>query len=374
MSGDHDKTPTLGITVCKTRGTPPFHETAYFKQLTREGQQVGIRVIVFCPKDVNWARRSVSAWHYSTRRGQWIAAIYPLPHLIYDRCYYTNARHYLDYKPYVNRLATDPQIRLLGRPLGGKWQTYLFLAKDPDLRPHLPETRRLTTMQDLYTILGRYRSAVIKPNGGSHGQGVAAILPGKDGIRVHGRTRGNRTFDDRLVNRSQMEQWISQFTQGTRYVVQPYLPLCTTDGRPFDVRILIQKSERGDWVRTGMAVRVGKPQTLTSNLHGGGKAVKAEWFFSRQYEPELRTHILERLEWLSTQVPMQIEARHGRMVEVGLDVGVDPQGRVWLLEVNSKPGRSVFLLTGEKEIRRRSIELPMRYARALLDGQVGGSR
>lgn len=371
MSGAQDQTPTLGITVCKTRGTPPFHETAFFKQLTREGQRIGIRVIVFCPKDIDWSRRSVSAWQYA--RGQWIAARHPLPRLIYDRCYYTDTRHYLEYKPYVNRLAGDPHIRLLGRPLGGKWQTYAFLSEDPELQPHLPETRRLTTMQDLDAILQRYRSAVIKPNGGSHGQGVAAILPGQNGIHVRGRTHGNRSFDHRLVNRSQMEQWVARFINGTRYVVQPYLPLCTTDGRPFDVRILVQKSEKGDWVQTGMAVRVGKPQTVTSNLHGGGKAIRAETFFTRQYAPELCTAILDKLQWLSTLVPMRIESRHGRMVEVGLDVGIDPQGRVWLLEVNSKPGRSVFLLTGEKEIRRRSIQLPMRYARALLDGQVGGS-
>ncbi len=36
---------------------------------------------------------------------------------------------------------------------------------------------------------------------------------------------------------------------------------------------------------------------------------------------------------------------------------------MWLLEVNSKPGRTVFRQTGEREAAVKSVENPILYAR-----------
>jgi hypothetical protein len=79
--------------------------------------------------------------------------------------------------------------------------------------------------------------------------------------------------------------------------------------------------------------------------------------------------ILDRLETVSHLIPPFIEKHHGPLVELGIDVGVDRQGNVWILEVNSKPGRTIFTKTGELDIGKRSVQLPIYYARALLMGQ-----
>ena len=42
------------------------------------------------------------------------------------------------------------------------------------------------------------------------------------------------------------------------------------------------------------------------------------------------------------QLPPFIESRHGRLVELGIDIGVDKNGEVWIIEINSKPGRASF--------------------------------
>ncbi|MFC4075790.1 YheC/YheD family endospore coat-associated protein [Salinithrix halophila] len=364
----------LGVIVCRSkRVTPPFQEAGYFKQLAREGKPLGIEVIVFCPMDVDWSKQQVIAWKYNAKAGQWIQGRFPLPPLIYDRCYYTDSRHYLTYKPHVVRLANHPRVQLLGRPLGGKLTTQEMLSKNPILRPYLPPMLKFSSPTDVQEALHRFGTVLIKPNGGSHGRGVAAIWPDGDTFRLKGRSLSNQTFRYRLKSKSALTDWINHFVGSTRYVIQPCLALTTVDGHPFDLRILVQKDGRGNWVTTGMAIRSGAPNTLTSNLHGGGKAEKAVPFIQRHFPKPLAEEILTKVQRLALEVPRQIEREHGRLLELGLDIGIDRKGRVWLLEANSKPGRSVFLRTGEKEIRRQSVKQPMLYAHTLFQGLKGGS-
>ncbi|SEM96674.1 YheC/YheD family protein [Lihuaxuella thermophila] len=359
----------LGIIVCYTQKTktPPFPEASYFRQLTEEGKPFGISVSVFSPKEINWKTRTVPGWSIGAD-GRWHRSVQPLPSLIYDRCYYLDSRVYLSYKPYVQRIIQDPRIRLLGRALGGKHQTYEILKKSAEIQPFLPVTIRYQSPQDVIRFLHEHSSVLIKPNGGSHGRGVVAITRLARGFEVRGRSKSNQAFQVVIKNEDQLKHWVQTFIQDTRYIIQPFLKLHTPDQRPFDLRILVQKNERKEWETTGMALRIGRVDSITSNLHGGGQAASLRPFLDQNYPRNLVPDILKKIETVSSVVPPYIEKHHGPLVELGLDLGIDRQGHVWLLEVNSKPGRSVFLKTGELEIRRRAVRLPILYARSLLMG------
>lgn len=58
------------------------------------------------------------------------------------------------------------------------------------------------------------------------------------------------------------------------------------------------------------------------------------------------------------------EVLDGPLGEVGLDLGVDRRGRVWLIEVNAKPYRKVTD-AGPKRQVWLSFRRPMQYARHL---------
>ncbi|MBO2533699.1 MAG: hypothetical protein CW342_12640 [Thermoactinomycetaceae bacterium] len=363
---------TLGIIVCTVRRSPPFLEAGFFKRLALEGRRLGIGLLIFSPKQVDWNRRRVKGWTYSPEENRWVAGEHPLPSLVYDRCFYTHSSQYREYKPFVMRLDQDPHVQLLGRGLVGKWDTHKILSRNASLRPHLPDTQRWEGPEKALSFLRHHRNIVIKPNGGSHGRGVAAIKQTESGYLVHGRTRENRCFHLSFSDEAALKRWLIRFVGTTRYVMQPYLRLNTPDGRPYDLRMLIQKNERGEWVTTGMAIRTGKPHTLTSNLHGGGRAERAVPFLLRHFRRDQVEGILKKIRWLAAVVPPHIERHHGRLLELGLDVGIDTDGRVWLLEVNSKPGRSVFILTGQKDVYRRATLLPIRVAHAIFNRQTGG--
>ncbi len=364
---------TLGIIVCMGNKAkmPPFLEANYFVQLARIAKEHQLEILVFDPKQINWINRTVEGWQL--KAGKWERNLRPLPLVIYDRCYYVSAQHFLAYRSHILRIHHDHKVRFLGRALGGKYQTYQMLKQDPKIAEYLPETKLYEQPKQVISELKGNPHLCIKPNGGSHGIGVVSIHHSANGFLLKGRTKLNTPFKKRLQTETQLTRWLKTFIQGTRYLIQPYLFLSTHDEQPFDLRILVQKNGKQSWETTGMAVRIGNTKSITSNLHGGGNATKLDPFLQRNYPEELIHEIKEQIEHLAKIVPTHIEIHHGPLVELGIDVGIDRDGKVWIIEVNSKPGRSVFIRTGEIETRKRSMELPVQYANALLSEQVGGS-
>jgi hypothetical protein len=357
---------TLGIIACHNGNSiPPFSESSFFYHLTLAGRPNNIDVIIFNPKEIDWENRTVLSWYVTPHR-KWLKKVCKLPKVIYDRCYYLNSKHYTEYKSAILKIDKDPHIRFLGRALGGKAKTYEILKQHEEMLPFLPETKRYQSESDVVSFLSDHGKIVLKPNGGSHGRGIVAIEKHPNYFEVRERSQLNNPFHYKIKSEIKLRLWIKKFVGETRYIIQPFLELTTQDNRPFDVRILVQKNGNLEWETTGLAVRIGKSNTITSNLHGGGQATTLEPFLDENYPMEMIPDITEQINRISTLTPPLIEENHGPLLELGLDVGIDRKGSLWLLEVNSKPGRTIFLKTGEKEIRQRSIQLPMSYAYTLL--------
>ena len=71
------------------------------------------------------------------------------------------------------------------------------------------------------------------------------------------------------------------------------------------------------------------------------------------------------MDQLAVQVARALENETGAIGELGIDIGIDVNGKVWFIEANLKPARRVFILIGEPSTRRMSVRKPMLYARHL---------
>lgn len=147
------------------------------------------------------------------------------------------------------------------------------------------------------------------------------------------------------------------------YIVQQGIDLLKDEGSIFDVRVLVQKDYTGEWDVTGMACRVGKNGSIISNLSSGGRGQKIEDVLKRNIPyQETRERIIEDIKFISIEATKTLERSIGQCGEMGIDVGIDNNGKVWFIEANIRPARYVFNLIGESDTRLRSIEKPMQYA------------
>ena len=344
-------------------------EKSFYKKLSLIGRRLGIRVFVFSPRDVDLEDRTIIGYEFV--KGIWQREVFPLPQMIYDRCFIGPTTRL--YKSTIEKLQNDPAITFLGRGLSGKWEVHQILEKCPELTRWLPETRPFS-MACLTDLLHEHGAAIVKPAAGTHGIGVMLIQREVDCYTVVGRNRENQPFHKRFRSVKALERYMTAVAASRRYLVQQYLELHTPDGTPFDVRVLVQKNGDGQWQTTGMAVRLGSKESITSNLHGGGKAVPLHPFLKTHFPLHKRSQIETELDKMLEILPGFLEENHGRLVELGIDVGIDRGGNVWIIEVNSRPGRNVFRQIEDQKARLHSIAQPVRYANYLMKERLQNRR
>lgn len=358
----------VGVMANETEGFPPFAERQFYARLCELGRGLGLTVYVFSPLRADPERDEVMGYTFTSGSGQrgWKEGTFPLPDLIYDRSFFTRRQDYTLHRAAVRRLHSKKVIPYLGHGLKSKWELAAFLQRDPELRPYLPRTAKLIRPELAIDWLSREAKVFLKPQGGSQGKGTLMAERRSGEYRIRARDSRNQAVERSFKDADAFLDWLRRFVGKRSYLIQQYLDLASKEGDSWDVRSLVQKNGRGLWELTGMAVRRGGPGSITSNIHGGGDALEAGSFLRQQFGAEQAARIEETLRFLSNRIPPVLEASNGRMAELGLDLGVDRDGRVWIIEVNSKPGRSVFQRLSMKEAGYKAARNPMAYASHLL--------
>jgi glutathione synthase/RimK-type ligase-like ATP-grasp enzyme len=355
----------IGIMVSESQINPPFSQNRFLVHLSLLGVKLGFLVYVFSPLRVNDTTKSVQGYNYHS--SEWSQQTFPLPDLIYDRAFFTKRQHYQRHMTALNVLQRLKKTPYLGRSLTGKWSVHKVLLKHPFISAHLPKTELLRNSSHLFHWFEEHSSVLIKPESGSHGKGVLAITKTTAAeYSLQGRNMRNQTVSKQFPNAFALRQWLMAFIGGRSYLIQRYLPLQTEEGVAYDIRVLMQKGGDGQWSQTGMATRVGELTSITSNLHGGGTATQVLPWLTKQFDGNRAQAILAKINALSALIPPFLEQHFGRLAELGLDIGVDRNGRIWVIEINSKPGRTAAHWFSDPGALDQAMSNPMLYARYLL--------
>lgn len=354
----------LGIMVCSVN-KQLFHEKGFYKYLQLLGKKKNILVYVFYPDSINLEQGIVNGFHFNFATQKWESKLYPLPNFIYDRCFYVSVNKYLKYKPYIEKIKQKKSISFLGYGLKGKWEVYNILSKNSLYAKYLPKTEKYRNHNQLLSWLKSF-PIILKPIGGSHGAGVIKISQNNNSFIIIGRNYHNQKISFILLDQQKLINWINKFIGSRRFIIQQYLNLYTSDKRPYDVRVLIQKNKHGAWDITGKSVRLGDIDNITSNLHGGGKVEELDSFLKKEFDEKNAITIINDIDKLVLAIPPFLETSHGNLFELGIDIGIDRQGKVWIIEINSKPGRKVFRLLNDKEKTLKAISRPISYTEYLI--------
>jgi len=348
------KRPVIGVLTW--RNGKRFAEPAYFRRLIREGEKLGATVFLFAPHDVAPSEKRVRGF-VPDGSGNWRERWFAPPDAVFDRYRYTPTqafRHYVAFR-------RKSRFLYVNNRLANKWRVHQVLAADEGMRRWLPETV-LYKPGSLVQMLHRHPLIYLKPINGTGGRNILRIEKTAGGYRMLGRDKQRATITAAVSGIAAVQRFAARWAKGDKYVVQQGLRLQLIPNRAVDMRLLIQKDGSGEWKVTGHAMRVGGQKSATSNLHGGGKAVPALTFLSPRFGTERTEQIVQECEQLAQQTARTLENHFGRMAEFGLDIGIDLNGRAWLIEVNPKPGREVFRRMGMLKLYRQAISRPLEYA------------
>ncbi len=353
------KKPIIGILVYRV-GTK-FQENKYFQALVREGRKLGATVFLFAHRDVINGS-TVRGFTPAEDGTGWISAIYPRPDAVIDRC----RRPVPEAKGFRKR----HNYLFVNSKITNKWTMTQLFAKEDSLKRWIPQTRSFSR-QNLSKMIEDYSMLYIKPGNGTGGRSVLKLTIKTDGYELLGRTSRYQKRREHFKTFDSLYQYISRWAEKEKirngmFMIQQGLDLGLLPNRVTDMRLLIQKDDHGKWDVTGQGMRIGGKNSPTSNLHGGGKAATTESILYKRFGEKKANDIIQESHRLAHTIVTVVEKHFGRMMELGLDIGVDVKGRIWLIEVNPKPGRDVFKKMGKIQQYRKTVQRPIQFAMYLV--------
>lgn len=339
------------------------------RKLCAASKALGIDVYVFSPDSFDSESGTLIGCRLEGENGSWKPSRVPLPDVVYDRSFPKSADNRRRCAAALSAINERKHHERINGRLPSKLRVYDCLRGYSSIAPYLPATapyRHINQLEQIWPDLPR--GAVLKPAAGMQGRGFLHIeAPQSETFEliVRGRSRNNVSFKEVFRSFPALGQWLHSFMGSSPFLIQPYLPLRTEDNRPYDIRVLLQKDEGGSWQVSGTAARIGRPESLTSNLHGGGSARSAGDTLAASFMRTKAEHLLGKIHTISGQTAALLEENFGRFGELAFDFGLEPSGKLWLLEVNAKPGRDAFRQTGDRAAATISVTRLLQYARYL---------
>ncbi|UCZ54296.1 YheC/YheD family protein [Bacillus shivajii] len=325
-------------------------ESEYIDEVARICASKGICVYQFTPFHWNHIKNSIRGLRYNIETNKWEKATFELPQYIYDRCFYP-ANKQLKQRCHIQLQRMKKNAVFLGEGFPNKWKVYEWLAENDHLSNYLPPTDLLTNKSFL-SYVKKYKSVAIKPIFGSGGQGFFKITSEGDRTLIQS---GDHTFSQFYEGSLEdVFQDVVKKISHEPYLIQPFLSL-TRNNTPFDLRVVMQKRQSNQWHFIGMGYRFGKKGTFTSNLQSGGTVRK-----SIPFRKSEAVQIKNTLSYIKKELPKQINKHHGTVFEIGIDIGIDENGDIWILEVNSKPGYQTVLQLSTEVKKHYICEGPLR--------------
>ncbi|MDX8363344.1 YheC/YheD family protein [Cytobacillus sp. IB215316] len=326
----------------------PNQERGYATEIAKHAEAFNITVYRLTPLSIDPNTELVHGEKFDLTTNTWVQDTFPIPTVLYDRCFYSQNEISTRSKPIVNWLKTRPDTIFLGYGLPNKWEIYKILNNDPILSHYIPKTEKVTSRHKVIQYLRKTKQVLLKPESGSQGRGVISLSV-KDQYIEAKTHRKEKVITKQFQHKSEFISWLTKLLTVQSYLMQPLLSLHDEKHRPFDIRILLQKNEQGHWVERGRGIRRGQQNDLISNIHGGGMYIPFKNWMDA-LSTNTNNIIKDELETIIDRVPQILERQFSELFELGIDIGLDQDNKIWLIDTNSKPGRSViFQLNSNKE-------------------------
>jgi len=154
----------------------------------------------------------------------------------------------------------------------------------------------------------------------------------------------------------------------SRFIIQKALDLIATDEKTIDFRALIVKDHYGEWRDIGIIARHGVKGSITSNISTGGSAELAQITLKNilKLTDEEVSKFRKRMSTIAINAARGLEESGISCGNLGVDLGVDLNGDVWIVEINNRdPNHTIALDAKDRQMFFKVRLQNMLYAKKL---------
>lgn len=322
--------------------TMPFgSRTPFIKQILREGNKKAF-VYAFAPRDINWQEETVFAYFLGDS-GMWLRRTVPLPDVVYNRLASRKAETSSSINSLRERFIRR-KIPFFNWSFFNKSDVYALLEDDIQANKFVPESIMNPRTEVIKDMLDRHQFVYYKPSAGSLGIGIYRLtyLP-KKGYFVRYTTNGKNILLRFKQYSSLIRMLQERHGRSLRsYVVQQGVRLIEIDNCPIDFRFHMHKNGEDHWVVVGIGAKKAGRGSVTTHVKNGGQLMTPKQALERAFG-DRADEVLQNAKKVAIELAEAIERNHPHLLgELGFDIGIDREERIWMFEANAKPGRSIF--------------------------------
>ncbi|QSO52577.1 YheC/YheD family protein [Alicyclobacillus curvatus] len=314
----------------------------HYCRMAEYAGSLGARLMIFDPDNANWTAGQLSGWRpvnmaYPYR--DWERCEERLPDAIYENVFVHLAVKGKSSK--MRAAAKERGIPLFNPPLPSKWQAVSFM-KSAGLGQYVPDTFVLSDIKRAVRAVDEWKVTYVKPVGGYGGSGVMRIeTTGKQMYRVSMDRSVKGTRKQRImVTRSDLEKLLRNRSR-VPHLVQKGIRLLKIDGRSVDFRVVTARGADGAWHVIGIVPKVAAADGVVTNIVAGGELMSLEQLESLTARQGITVPVRE-LTACAVRCSEKLAERIPKTGLLGYDIGVDTNGKVFVIEVNPKPARSLL--------------------------------
>lgn len=303
--------------------------TKLAKSLAIASKAQGIDLIYFNHSGVDIKSKKIHGKIYINNKWNDITTDIPKLVDVSQFCFKKKYKEIMDYLVKVTKLSDNNTGKI------NKMKLQRELKKDKSFSDLVIPTQKVKSFQTIEDIINKYNVIVLKPLGGSFG----------DNIYMCEKTSGEMykvTYEniESEFNASDFKSFYIQKIKDKKYIIQKYIDSTTIQGHPFDCRINMEKDSNGNWVLAKNFIRIGIGQKTVSNISKGGGVSSTKPFLEANFKSK-RKSIEKKLNFIAETLPQKVEFLKGfNLMILGIDVGIDKNGDVYIFEINGSPGTS----------------------------------
>ncbi|WP_217642740.1 MULTISPECIES: YheC/YheD family protein [unclassified Bacillus (in: firmicutes)] len=307
---------------------------SFCEELEKGVKEYGGFFYVFAHAD--FSASSVKGFYYENER--WVSSELPLPDVIYNRIHSRKLEQGSEMLA-LREMINDLEIPYFNERFFSKWEVYNYLSHEDHLLPYLPDTK-LLTRESLIEMTNKYSTVFIKPIHGSQGRNILKITKDENSYWVDTSTN-HHLKSERKLSFNELFQHYQTFFTKKWCIVQQGIDLIDYYSRQIDFRVLCHRNSQNLWSKTSTVARISAKQQFVSNIAQGGEIMRPvlalSHCFSKQ-EAMAQSALLAELAIEACSILSQHTS--GILGELGVDIGIDHHGKLWIIEINSKPSKN----------------------------------
>ncbi|RXT15274.1 YheC/YheD family protein [Ammoniphilus sp. CFH 90114] len=231
-----------------------------------------------------------------------------------------------------------------------KWHKFKLLKKCRHLSSTLPSTKPFSKKR-LWKMLKKHRELVLKPVGTKGGEGILQLTSiGNDRYKIHYEDRQKKMRGKKAAIRE-----IFKRMKGNSYIIQQKIQLATIHDRPFDLRVMVQRGKRTPWKVTGkLAKWAGKGYLVTNIKRSKGKVLSLKQAIQQSsVKTKNKQKLSSKIHDIALSSAKCLTKSYRWLRTVGMDMGIDHKGKIWIIEANFAPDITLFLKLKNKKMFHR---------------------